>query len=149
MCPIRHCCDYLQVITARDTRRRMQQQRVANSGTLGIKRLLDPKRTKMGSMRQYGGIGPALEPKVQSGYPSGFNIFIRKHRDIHLQASCHQPGFVASADFCRRCASSGQRCRTVLGLGMPGIGHSSVPTMGRVNCSTISRVPSGSLIHFS
>ena len=31
-------------------------------------------------------------------------------------------------------------------LGMPSIGHSSVPTVGRVMASTMSRVPSGSVI---
>ena len=33
-------------------------------------------------------------------------------------------------------------------FGMPSIGHSSVPAVGRVIASTISRVPSGSAIHF-
>ena len=33
-------------------------------------------------------------------------------------------------------------------FGMPSIGHSSVPTVGRVKDSTISRVASGSEIHF-
>ncbi len=36
----------------------------------------------------------------------------------------------------------------VASLGMPSIGHSSVPTVGRVIASTISRVASGSAIHF-
>jgi hypothetical protein len=40
-----------------------------------------------------------------------------------------------------------QRCATFFD-GMPSIGHSSVPTVGRVIASTISRVPSGSVIHF-
>src|SRR5262245_40643323 len=41
---------------------------------------------------------------------------------------------------CQRCA--------VFWFGMPSIGHSSAPTVGRVIASTISRVPSGSLIQF-
>jgi len=41
---------------------------------------------------------------------------------------------------------SNHRC-LVLWFGMPSIGHSSTPTVVRVNDSTISRVPSGSAIH--
>ncbi len=43
--------------------------------------------------------------------------------------------------------SLAQRC-SVASFGMPSIGHSSVPTVGRVIASTISRVASGSAIHF-
>ncbi len=41
-----------------------------------------------------------------------------------------------------------QRCAGSFLLGMPGIGASSVPTVVRVIASTISRVASGSVIHF-
>jgi nitric oxide reductase NorD protein len=41
-----------------------------------------------------------------------------------------------------------QRCE-VDSFGMPSIGHSWVPTVGRVSDSTISRVASGSAIHFA
>jgi len=43
---------------------------------------------------------------------------------------------------------AGQGYRCVAAVGMPSIGHSSVPTLVRVMASTISRVASGSAIHF-
>ena len=46
-------------------------------------------------------------------------------------------------------ASAGSCSSRSASFGMPSIGHSSVPTVGRVIASTISRVPSGSAIHFA